>query len=255
MQCPPPIQAHIKAKSNAVKPTVFLEIHKDIWPIVLPLDSVSKVMAETHLWEKVEADLQRVINSSSLGKRLFSFAVQHMLSQIVSKKMSQAVDEVWKLPEVTLASIREQKRDILEALEMEDNIDLMPARRELQMMYRGVPVQVKVSSMAEQFDLLVAARAKGEACALGTLVGLFCESDLVAKTKPSASRNHINPEVLQEAAEARAVANGLLHGDSCKDGDSICVICLVGFGGQRYSACVCYVPGHAHNICHVICNS
>jgi hypothetical protein len=210
-----------------VKPTNFLNIHSDIWPIVMPEDSTNKVMAETTSWESVESDLNRVISSSMLGKRLFSFAIKQMLSQIVSKTIEAAVAEMWKKPEITLAVIRDAKRKTLEALQEMDNIELLPPRRELLLEYRGAPVTVKVNSLAEQFDMLVAALVKGEAAQCGTLPGLFCEEDLVVKNAlPKAKNSHINEEVLQEAKEARALANGLLHGDSCKDGDTICVTSL-----------------------------
>ena len=90
-------------------------------------------------------------------------------------------------------------------------------------------MDVRVGSMAEQFDLELAARVKGEACASGCLVGLFCEHDLVPKAGDAKKETRLNPEVYQEAAEARAMANGLLQGDSCKDGGTICVLGLVGF--------------------------
>jgi hypothetical protein len=210
-----------------VKPTSFLQIHGDIWPIIMPEDSTNKVMAETTSWETVEHDLNRVISSSQLGKRLFSFAIKQMLSQVVSKKMVAAVGDMWKKPEITLAIIRDQKRKTLEALQGMDNIGLLPSRRELLLHYRGVPVEVKVNSMAEQFDMLVAALAKGEAAQCGTLPGLFCEEDLVVKNSiQGASSSHIHMEVLQEAKEARSLANGLLQGDSCKNGDTICATSL-----------------------------
>jgi hypothetical protein len=220
-------QAHIKAKSNAVKPTNFLSIHGDIWPIIMPEDSVTKVMAEAQSWESVEVDLNRVISSSLLGKRLFSFAIKQMLSQIVSKKMGFAVEQLWEKPEITLACIRDAKRQALDALQGMDNIELLPGRRELLLTYRGVPVEVKVNSMAEEFDMLVAAKAKGEAVSCGSLPGLFCEEDLVVKGgMKDAKESHIHPEVLQEAKEARCLANGLLQGDSCKNGDTICATSL-----------------------------
>eukprot|EP00972_Heterocapsa_arctica_P095143 14031217-Heterocapsa_arctica.AAC.1 len=82
--------------------------------------------------------------------------------------------------------------------------------------------------MAEQFDLLIAAKAKGEASACGMLMPLFCENDLVVKaTNAEAKKGHVHPEVLQEAVEARALANSLREGDSCKDGDTTCATSLV----------------------------
>ena len=210
-----------------MKPTNFLNIHSDIWPIIMPEDSTNKVMAETTSWESVEHDLNRVISSSMLGKRLFSFAIKQMLSQIVSKSMAAAVGEMWKAPEIILAFIRELKRKTLEAVQEIDNIELLPGKRELQVGYRGAPVELKVNSMAEQFDMLVAALAKGEATQCGMLPGLFCEEDLVDKSSmQGAKASHIHMEVLQEAKEARTLANGLLHGDSCRNGETICATSL-----------------------------
>ena len=218
----------MKAKSNAVKPKHFLKIHSELWPLVVPEDSVKAVMDEVMHWENVEKDLNRVIASSMLGKRLFNFAIKQMLSQLVSKKIATDVAKLWGLSEVTLACIREQKRNTCEALQEMDNIELLPAKRDLLLVYRGVPVEVKVHSLAEEFDMHVACLAKGEAVQCGTLPSLFCEDDLVVKDMimHKAETNHIHSEVLQEAREARTMANGLLKGDSCKNGDTICVTSL-----------------------------
>lgn len=217
----------MKAKSNAVKPKHFLKIHSELWPLVVPEDSVKAVMDEVMHWENVEKDLNRVIASSMLGKRLFNFAIKQMLSQLVSKKIATDVAKLWGQSEVTLACIREQKRNTCEALQEMDNIELLPCRRDLLLVYRGVPVEVRVNSMAEQFDMHVATLAKGEAVECGSLPSLFCEDDLVVKDSMKGAKNsHIHPEVLQEAMEARTLANGLLKGDSCKNGDTICVTSL-----------------------------
>ena len=217
----------MKAKSNSVKPTHFMRLHIDIWPLVCPEDSVHEVMNEQTHWASVERDLNRVIASSQLGRRLFNFAIKQMLGQLVSKKIANDVDELWQKEQITLACIREQKRVTLESLQEMDNIELLPCRRDLLLVYRGVPVEVRVNSMAEQFDMHVATLAKGEAVECGSLPSLFCEDDLVVKDSMKGAKNsHIHPEVLQEAMEARTLANGLLKGDSCKNGDTICVTSL-----------------------------
>ena len=162
-----------------------------------------------------------------LGRRLFNFAIKQMLSQLVSKRIATDVAKLWGLSEVTLACIREQKRNTCEALQEMDNIELLPAKRDLLLVYRGVPVEVKVHSLAEEFDMHVACLAKGEAVQCGTLPSLFCEDDLVVKDSThKAENNHIHSDVWQEAREARTMADGLLKGDSCKNGDTICVTSL-----------------------------
>ena len=104
----------------------------------------------------------------------------------------------WEKAEVTLACIREQRRKTCEALQEMDKIELLPGRRDLLLVYRGVPVEGKVHSMAEEFDMHVACLAKGEAVECGTLPSLFCEDDLVVKdSMHKAENNHIHSEVLQ----------------------------------------------------------
>ena len=217
----------MKAKSNAVEPYLFLRLHPDIWPLVVPEDSVKAVMNEDTHWATVERDLNRVIASSQLGRRLFNFAIKQMLCQLVSKKIANDIDELWQKEQITLACIREQKRLTLDYLQDIDNIELLPSRRDLLLVYRGVTVGVRVHSMAEQFDMHVSTLAKGEAVECGSLPSLFCEDDLVVKDSMKGAKDtHIHPEVLQEASEARTLANGLLKGDSCKNGDTICVTSL-----------------------------
>eukprot|EP00972_Heterocapsa_arctica_P092638 13660284-Heterocapsa_arctica.AAC.1 len=157
----------------------------------MPESCVLKVMAEKNSWDSVETELNNVIMTSGLGKRLFSFAIQHMLSQLVTKRMNIAVSELWKESEITLANIRASKKKILQSLQEGATMELLPSKRDLQVVYRGVPVDLKVCSMAEHFDLLIAAKAKGEAVACGTLQPLFCENDLVVKaTNAEAKKGH-----------------------------------------------------------------
>ena len=81
----------------------------------MPEGCVRKVMAELTSWQKVEVELNKVISSSQLGKRLFHFAIQQLLSQMVSSRINTALDELWQ-KEITLACVREVKRTILDAL-------------------------------------------------------------------------------------------------------------------------------------------
>eukprot|EP00972_Heterocapsa_arctica_P005669 836750-Heterocapsa_arctica.AAC.1 len=81
--------------------------------------------------------------TSGLGKRLFSFAIQHMLSQLVTRTMNSAVAELWKESEINLVNIRATKKATLQSLQDEATMELLPSKRDLQVIYRGVPVDLK----------------------------------------------------------------------------------------------------------------
>ena len=54
----------------------FLELYPTIWPLALPESDVRKLVA-AHArqgWKAVEAELERVVQSCTLGEQLFSFA-------------------------------------------------------------------------------------------------------------------------------------------------------------------------------------
>ena len=216
--CP---QAHTAStKQGAVKPKVFLDIHSDICGLILPMAAVEKVINEQTSWANVEADLQEVVSSSTLGRRLFGFALEQVLSSMVAIKMEEVLHELHLLPMINSSAIMSAKREIMLKVDAMQNIEIVPAKRTIKVEYRGVEFSISISGIAEEFDMRAAAFVKSEAASCGDIMPLFCENELV-KDRSKGFKGKIHPDLLKHVNEARSVANASLEGDACRDGRAI----------------------------------
>ena len=213
-------QAHVNAKKSAMKPQIFLDIHSDICGLVLPMAAVSSVIEEHDSWLNVEDNLQAVVSSSCIGRKLFGFAIQQVLGQMVANKMHEALGSLWKQKAICEKEVLACKRSLLQQLEAVQNIDSLPAKRQIVVQYRGVDTNVRISGLAEEFDMRAAAKIKSEAAAAGDLPAIFCENDLVVAAFVG-TKGKIKQDLLKQCIEARNVANGELAGTDCKDGETI----------------------------------
>eukprot|EP00974_Lingulodinium_polyedra_P076907 7445324-Lingulodinium_polyedra.AAC.1 len=70
------------------------------------------------------------------------------------------------------------KKDLNEACMKMPGISKLPMKRDIQILYRGVSINMKVHCLSEQVDLAVAAGLKGVAAQAGLIPALYCEADL-----------------------------------------------------------------------------
>ena len=182
--------------------------------------AVEKVINEQSSWVHVEAHLQEVVSSSNIGRRLFGFAVQQVLSSLVAIKMEETLHQLREKPIITTSTIMSAKKSMMLKVDAMQNIDTLPAKRAIKVEYRGVEVSIKISGIAEEFDMRAAALIKSEAASCGDLTPLFCENELV-KDKSKGTKGKIHPDLLKQVNEARQVANDDLQGDACRDGETI----------------------------------
>ena len=75
--CP---KSYIRAIPGKITPTKWLELHSDLYALVLPKAAVSRVMAlaDDEPLSKVADDLKAIWESSSLGMRLFGWACHNV---------------------------------------------------------------------------------------------------------------------------------------------------------------------------------
>lgn len=193
------------------------------------MKAVDSIINEKGSWVNVESELQQVVATSTLGKRLFGFAVQQVLSTVVSNKMNDAIAAVMQQDLVTTDKIIAAKKTCIEQVESMQNIETLPTKRVIKVAYRGVEVSIKVTDIAEEFDMRAAASIKSDAAASGDLIPLFCEAELVKKDVLG-TKGKIHADLLKQSQEARTLANAELLGDACKDGETI-----KAFGGNANS--------------------
>ena len=110
--------------------------------MVMPETAVEKVVAEPESWSKVEAELQLIVGGSSLGKRLFGFALQLILGESVAKIIARTIDDNLSKPtKIEPEDVLRCKRSANKAVQELDQLDALPDRQEISVLYRGRPLR------------------------------------------------------------------------------------------------------------------
>ena len=88
-----PTQAWVSSKCGKENPNKFLELYPTIWKLALPEGDVRKLIAAEARqgWKAVETELQTVVQSCTLGERLFSFAYVGMRRSWVRQSLDAAL--------------------------------------------------------------------------------------------------------------------------------------------------------------------
>lgn len=212
--------AHANARKAALKPQVFVQIHDEIIGLVLDKACVDRILGESGSWKNVHPDLNSVVASGQLGGRLFGFALDHVLAEVVRDTIEARIEKMFEGTDViSTKAIEEAKREASATIADMENIDGLPMRRQLALDYRGFEVPLKISSVGEEIDMRCAARVKAWACSAGDLDPLFCEDLLLDRSEKASGR--FAPEVLKGMQTARSIANDSLNSETGRDGESI----------------------------------
>eukprot|EP00971_Amphidinium_carterae_P325246 6455422-Amphidinium_carterae.3 len=176
----------------------------DLHKLILPQDAVRKVldMDVQEGWSTVKGELVRVIDSSMLGKRLFSFAsVAHTESE-VEEKCKEAVKTLLSLKEIGLDEIRAAVQSTLTVLDGVPGVLDLPDRRVVLVEYRGLSLKLSIGSLEGQVEACLQTAIRARAVESGVLCALPAES-LVCSAGSTGSNASIKAECVVKASSAR----------------------------------------------------
>lgn len=118
----------------------------------------------------------RIVGGSDLGKHIFGHAIEQVIGDQVALESAEALKGFLSGKKVVdLAGVQKAKRILMTTLQALPGSDMLPEKREVSIAYRGIQFSVKVSSLADEVDLRMAAFLKGLAQAHGFLPQLLCE--------------------------------------------------------------------------------
>ena len=149
-------------RASGLRPSEFLRIHQGLLTLVLPAAPLKKVMDAHEAWDKVVDELAALTASSFLGQALFSFAVLKTLGSRVQSVISSGLLGLFDAKFlVTRVRVDDFRKKIMERLEKEvGNLELLPPKRVVDIMYRGQTFAVKVNSLGAHVSLACAAAWK-----------------------------------------------------------------------------------------------
>lgn len=156
----------------------FVELHLVALPLVLCLGDVMLLLNRKGPWSGVRDVLGRVVSSSSIGRRMFSFAMVRIIAFGVSVAIEAQVTNALN-QKCTVETINHVKLDTFSRINSMVGIGLLLEKRLVHMNYRGVAFKVTVASVFGEVDKRLAAGLKELGLAVGMLQPLFCEGALV----------------------------------------------------------------------------
>lgn len=230
---------HFPAEMEVAKPqwdrafvAAFESLHRDGIEIATfvdrykaPLQLVAniadmKTLVERHgPWTSVRDALNRVVGSSEVGKRMFSFAMVHIIAHETSATIDEEVRQHFAAtPNSTVENIAALKQKVVGLVNGKVGVDLLPSKRMVSVVYRAVSVKIPVDSIFDEVDKKVAAKLKSLAVAVGELQPLLCELELVPRI---AEAHTIHKDLLEPFAIARSQANNMFGAYPWSSGEEL----------------------------------
>eukprot|EP00971_Amphidinium_carterae_P092686 1835478-Amphidinium_carterae.1 len=160
-----------------------MDRHDTLWPLVLPKKEVGEVFAvpEGTSMSTVGDALETLINSSSLGERIFTFALQDILAHKVQRVIKTELATLKGKDRLKEVDMRESKRKMLASIEQVDGIEGLTSRRTIEVEYRNLVFKMKVCSYQEQLELCSGAALRGWMTQAGALKALPGEAVICGK--------------------------------------------------------------------------
>lgn len=168
----------------------------------------------------MEQQLIKVVSSSELGKQIFGFAIEQVLSNMVKKCLNDDVAALMQKKKISVKEFALAKKSSLLKLQKRDGMDNLPEKREVAIEYRSIGFTIKVSNMSEEVDFRFAAALKTLVVDSAELQAISCEDDLVGR-RARATKGQVEKGVFMEWQAARDSCTGLLSSMGTGDGDAI----------------------------------
>lgn len=149
--------------------------------LVLPMQATNVALAEKNSLAQVDAEINMVVESSEVGRRLLEAAMRQVQLDKIAGRIAEHVKELTG-KSLTAAILEKNKTDFMKCLE---NNGYNPLQRftpkQVEYEYRGHKVSIVVTSPIEQYSVAVECLLRSVATDLGILPSLWCENDLVGE--------------------------------------------------------------------------
>eukprot|EP00971_Amphidinium_carterae_P005757 114091-Amphidinium_carterae.1 len=134
------IEAWNKSKSAACSPSDWLQRNRRLWELLLPISDVEELLADSSDdidWNGHSDRIQRIVQSSWLGKGLFGFALPQLLQKKIRETLAQEVAALAKTESLTEEKYIEARLAAKKRVREIEDLALLPERREIVLTYRS----------------------------------------------------------------------------------------------------------------------
>eukprot|EP00971_Amphidinium_carterae_P336455 6472834-Amphidinium_carterae.2 len=196
-------------------PQHWLESHRGIASLVLPLSAVDKVLAlsENASFTSVSSELATLVAGSNLGAKLFGWSTQCIVDAQIQTIVCDEVRNLAERKKVTEAAFVEAVGRAHErVVALSESKTWLEKKREVEIHYGDWALQMTVSGADEEIQLHMRAAVRHWCVSLGLLSSLPAEQQLVAGAENLAVE-HIEESLYKKAESARVTAHKLLAGE------------------------------------------
>ena len=172
---------HSKCKGAAVKPSHVIATHRSITSLLIPLADIDRLLSVQGSWEGSEIPLARVVQSPRLGALLFGSACTSVIGAALDRIVGIGAESMFEIDRpVSLGDIVLLKRECMRQWHESHGALAISEKRVVTVVYRGVQLPLKVTSLLDEADIRCWAAIKTAAVNAGLLTPLFLENDLVS---------------------------------------------------------------------------
>ena len=177
---------------------------RDFAYVLLDKDAMVACIAATKNWAKVKDSLVKV-KDYPVAQRVFAAGLRHIDGNSFSELIDNGVYELANYDAKITKAFLKEKKDELEATfkERQATLHVTCKPRNIDINYRGVVFPCQVNSYLEEYEMKRHAVLLSIASKREILTPLFCELDLIDKTKPEHAPE-MDADVVEKANEARA---------------------------------------------------
>eukprot|EP00971_Amphidinium_carterae_P121882 2413541-Amphidinium_carterae.1 len=160
-------------RGTGMSPTDMLDMLKDYVGLVLSIEQLEKVFKLEHDADvlTVADELEHLVRTRTgraLTGSLWKQCVEAQLRVILDKKRKEMLTK----PKLDSATLTELKRTTLAEVEQIPELNVLPDRRNFQLQYMGVLIEVQIRCLSEHIELFLECVARTVAQQQGKLTNL-----------------------------------------------------------------------------------
>lgn len=217
--------AYAMTKREGIPTSQFWEVYSGVAGLLMDTEDVATVLAEQESFLTVATEIKRIVAGSQLGSKMFGVAANELTAEEFSQSVETALD---KLPQTGItmqhytAFMAALSQRVSDMAAMRTNY----VHRTISVKYRGLSLEIEVTSSEHEVALRAAARLKSLAAG-GHLPLLPMEEELLPPVDAATAEQAVTIEVVREWRLARLACKDLLSqqaatAELCKE--TLCIL-------------------------------
>ena len=147
-------KAYTQFRASRKGPAERLATHAELWEQLLPVKETRALMAhpEDGHWVDMADGIQIVVGAGMLGERLFGFALESIMAELVEKAIDKEMQALLLYKTITGDDCIKHTKQAKHEIESIKSIEALPDRRTIIVRYRQWPLNLKVNCVADEIN-------------------------------------------------------------------------------------------------------